>query len=97
MKKSKSHHDTASAPFQDNLLYKYSINSAQARSQKKILSALLTGRKMSGIEMASELMIAHPQSAIRYLRDAGVPISDYWVKSLHSRYKVYFIHQLDQV
>ena len=64
-----------------------------SRTCKRVYELLLSGNKYSVVQLTNLLKIPDPRSNIRYLRNAGVPIADYWVKSEYSRYKVYFIHQ----
>lgn len=52
---------------------------------------LLKGGRYSVVELTKILSIPDPRSCIRDLRNEGITISDYWVKSPNSRYKVYFI------
>ena len=62
--------------------------------RQKIYELFLSGGQYSVTELSKLLNIPDPRSHIRYLRDAGVYISDYWVKTKFSKYKVYFIHQI---
>ena len=64
-----------------------------SRTSKRVYELLLSGGQYSVVELTNLLNIPDPRSNIRYLRNAGVPIVDYWEKSEYSRYKVYFIHQ----
>jgi len=60
--------------------------------RQKIYELLLQGGQYSVAELSLMLKIPDPRSHIRYIRNAGVYVSDYWVKSSFSKYKVYFIH-----
>ena len=61
-------------------------------SSKKILTALLTGKKFTIVELTILTEVPSVTSAIRYIREAGIPVADYWVYTEYSRHKVYFIH-----
>lgn len=58
----------------------------------KIFNLFLTGNHYSVTDLSKLLNIPDPRSHIRYIRDAGYPISDYWLKAKYSKYKVYFMH-----
>ena len=60
--------------------------------RQRIYELFLSGGQYSVVELCRMLNIPDPRSHIRYLRNAGVCISDYWVESKFSKYKVYFIH-----
>lgn len=64
---------------------------SKSRTTKRVYELLLTGGKFSVINISSILNIPDPRSNIRYLRNAGIQVSDYWEKSETSRYKIYFI------
>lgn len=64
---------------------------SKSRTTKRVHELLLTGGKFSVINISSILNIPDPRSNIRYLRNAGIQVSDYWEKSETSRYKIYFI------
>lgn len=61
--------------------------------RKKILDLFLAGGKYSVTDLCDLLHIPDPRSHIRYIRNAGYPISDYLQKSAQSKYKVYFMHR----
>lgn len=61
-------------------------------SSKKILNVLLSGGKYSIVELTELTQVPDARSCIRYIREAGVPVADYWVYTEYSRHKVYFIH-----
>ena len=58
----------------------------------KIFNLFLTGKHYSVTDLSKLLSIPDPRSHIRYIRDAGYPVSDYWIKTKFSKYKVYFLH-----
>jgi len=62
-----------------------------SQTQRKILNLFLSGGKYSVVDICREITTADPRAHIRTLRNMGVKISDYWVKSPNSHYKVYFI------
>ncbi len=53
--------------------------------------ALLTNGEYSAQQIGEILRLPDPRSNIRYLRNAGYNIADYWEKGEFSRHKVYFI------
>ena len=57
----------------------------------RVLNLLTKGTPLIVIEMCDILKLPDVRSNIRYLRNAGYNISDYWVKSEFSRCKKYFI------
>lgn len=59
--------------------------------RKKIFELLLSGGHYSVVELSRLLNIPDPRSHIRFIRDAGYPIKDYWKRSKFSQYKVYFM------
>ena len=59
--------------------------------RQKIYELLLQGGQYSVVDLTNMIGIPDPRSHIRYLRNAGVLISDYWVKTTFSKYKVYFL------
>lgn len=59
--------------------------------RQKLFEIFLSGEKFSVVQLVVTFRIPDPRSHIRYIRDVGVPISDYWVITKYSRYKVYFI------
>jgi len=61
-------------------------------SSKKVFEFLLTGQKFSVVQLTDLTHVPDVRSAIRYIRDAGIPVADYWEYTEFSRYKVYFIH-----
>ena len=60
--------------------------------RQRIYELFLSGGQYSVVELSKLLNTPDPRSHIRYIRNAGVCISDYWVESKFSKYKVYFIH-----
>lgn len=74
-----------------------SINNAQSEGKDTLLSSndirvleFISNGSRSVIEITNALKLPDPRSNIRYLRNAGIPIGDYWVKSTFSRFKKYF-------
>ena len=61
--------------------------------QRKIYELFLQGGRYSVVELTTILKISDPRSHIRHIRNAGIPISDYWEKTTFSKYKVYFLHK----
>lgn len=61
------------------------------RTTRKIYDLFKTGEKLTVVELTQRLNIPDPRSHIRYIRNAGVNISDYWVNDKLSRHKVYFL------
>jgi len=62
-------------------------------STNKVLNILLSGGRYSVIQLTQLARVPDPRSCIREARNAGMPISDIWIKTDSSRYKVYFICQ----
>lgn len=60
--------------------------------RQRIFELFLCGGQYSVAELSEMFHIPDPRSHIRYIRGSGYAISDYWVKSEFSRYKVYFLH-----
>jgi hypothetical protein len=60
-------------------------------TRQKIYEMFLSGGRYSTVELSKLLSSPDPRSHIRYIRGAGVPVSDYWVKTAFSKYKVYFL------
>lgn len=60
-------------------------------NDRRVLMLLTKGTPLTVIEMCDILKLPDVRSNIRYLRNAGYNISDYWVKSEFSRCKKYFI------
>lgn len=94
MKEERAKHDLSSSPLNER--DKYNKFSSHAIAQSKVLALLQSGRIVSVVQATKELNISDFRSAVRYLRNAGVPIADVWVKSRYSRYKLYFIHQTEE-
>jgi hypothetical protein len=63
--------------------------------RQKLFEVFLSGEKFSVVQLVVTFRIPDPRSHIRYIRNAGVPISDYWVITRYSRYKVYFLKGVD--
>ena len=59
--------------------------------RRKIYELFLSGKKFSVVDLSKLTNSADPRGNIRYIRNAGVPISDYWVNTKFSKYKVYFL------
>lgn len=57
----------------------------------RVLNLLAKGTPLTVVEMCDILKLPDVRSNVRYLRNAGYNISDYWVKSDFSRCKKYFI------
>lgn len=57
----------------------------------RVLSLLAKGTPLTVVEMCDILKLPDCRSNIRYLRNAGYKISDYWTKTQFSRCKKYFI------
>jgi hypothetical protein len=62
--------------------------------RQRLFELFLSGGKYSVVQLVVAFRIPDPRSHIRYIRDAGVPISDYWVNTENSRYKVYFLSKI---
>lgn len=75
----------------DRVQDKYTTLVLNNKIRTRILKLFLSGGKYSVVELTRLLNIPDPRSHIRYLRIAGYPISDYWVNTKFSRYKVYFL------
>ena len=60
-------------------------------STQKVFNLFLSGGEYSVVELTKELDIPDPRSSIRYIRNEGINISDYWIKTRYSKYKVYFL------
>ena len=60
-------------------------------STKKVYELFLAGGRYSVVEITKILNIPDPRSSIRDIRNTGINISDTWIKSVNSRYKVYFL------
>lgn len=55
----------------------------------RVLDLLMTG-EYSVVQISNILHLPDPRSNIRYLRNAGYNIGDYWCKDEFTRYKMYF-------
>jgi len=62
--------------------------------RQRIYEMFLTGQQFSVVQLSIILKIPDVRSHIRYIRDSGISISDYWQKSEFSKYKVYFLHKV---
>lgn len=60
--------------------------------RQRLFELFLSGGQYSVVQLTVNCRIPDPRSHIRYLRNSGVPISDYWQKSEYSKHKIYFIH-----
>lgn len=60
--------------------------------RQRIYELFLSGQQFSVVQLSVMLRVPDVRSHIRYIRDSGVPICDYWQKSRFSKYKVYFLH-----
>lgn len=63
----------------------------QNPTTQKIYNLLLTGAQVSVLELSAMFKTPDPRGHIRFIRQRGVTVSDYWVKTEFSRYKRYFI------
>ncbi len=63
-------------------------------TRQRLFELFLSGGKYSVVQLVLTFHIPDPRSHIRYIRQAGIPISDYWIKSEFSRYKVYFLSKI---
>lgn len=63
-------------------------------SAKKVLLTLLTGEHFSVVELTELTQTSDPRSSIRYIRDIGIPVADYWIYTDQTRFKAYFIHDV---
>lgn len=59
--------------------------------QMKVLDLFLSGGQYSNVDISRIINTPDPRSHIRDLRKRGIKISDSWIKTAHSRYKIYFI------
>jgi hypothetical protein len=60
--------------------------------RQRLYELFLSGGKFSVVQLSVQLRIPDPRSHIRYIRQAGIPISDYWQTSAnYRRYKIYFL------
>jgi hypothetical protein len=64
-------------------------------SMLKVYRTLQRGGAYSVVELTTTLNLADPRGAIRFLRNAGVAIGDYWEYSDFSHFKKYFLHDGD--
>ena len=62
--------------------------------RQEVFELFLSGGKYSVVELSEKLHIPDPRSHIRFIREKVV-ISDYWVKTDFSKYKVYFLHNTE--
>jgi hypothetical protein len=58
---------------------------------QKVYDLLMLGGKHSVVDICRALNTPDPRSHIRFIRNAGVHISDYWIKTAFSKFKIYFI------
>lgn len=69
-------------------------NNSRGFHQKRVLSLLQKGEKLSAADITVALHVSDPRSHIRDLRAKGIAISDEWVKAEHGgRFKRYFIRK----
>lgn len=69
-------------------------NNSRGFHQKRVLSLLQKGEKLSAADITVVLHVSDPRSHIRDLRAKGIAISDEWVKAEHGgRFKRYFIRK----
>ena len=69
-------------------------NNSRGFHQKRVLSLLQRGEKLSAADITVALHVSDPRSHIRDLRAKGIEISDEWVKAEHGgRFKRYFIRK----
>lgn len=59
--------------------------------RQRLYELFLSGGRYSVVQLSALLRIPDPRSHIRYIRNAGIQISNYWIKTDFSRYKVYFL------
>jgi len=63
-------------------------------TRRRVFELLLTGEKYSIVQLSIILKNPDPRSIIRYIRQSGILVSDAWIKTDFSRYKVYFIAKI---
>lgn len=59
--------------------------------RQRILELLLSGEHLSNAQLSKLFDIPDPRSHLRFIRQSGVPVSEYWQSAESFRYKVYFI------
>ena len=60
--------------------------------QRRVFNLLSDGIPRTVADISADLRLSDPRSVIRDLRNKGVAVSDFWVKSEYgSRFKRYFI------
>lgn len=65
--------------------------------QRRVMSLLMEGGKLSVTDICTRLKIADPRSHIRCLRAKGFQILDEWKKTgMGNRYKVYYYKPSEQ-
>jgi hypothetical protein len=60
---------------------------------QKMYKLFLSGLKYTVVELTEILQTPDPRSHIRFIRNKGVNILDYWINSKNSKYKVYFLEK----
>lgn len=61
--------------------------------QMALVKLLADGNPRSAIDIANALRMGDARSAIRFIRNKGVAVSDIWINGEYGRYKRYFIRQ----
>ncbi len=67
------------------------------RVQQRVLSALMSGNKMTALQISQIAYVTDPRGHIRSLRKKGYHIKDIWVKSMvwGTRCKLYYLVKED--
>ncbi len=73
------------------------INFSYNPTRQRIYELFLSGKHYSVVQLSVMLRIPDIRSHIRYIRQSGVTISDYWVQTEFSRYKIYFLSDSGKV
>jgi hypothetical protein len=68
----------------------------QNQKQQKLYELFLPRERYTIVQLSDLLRISDPRSHIRFLRNAGIPISDFWIRTPQIKYKVYFFAGGDQ-
>lgn len=63
-------------------------------TRQRIYELFLSGNQYTVVQLSILLKVPDVRSHIRYIRNRGVLISDYWKKSEYSKYKVYFLSKI---
>lgn len=59
----------------------------------RVLNLLSTGA-YTNVEIGQQLQLPDPRSNIRYIRNAGYYIADYWIRVGHTKCKRYFLKNI---